>query len=126
MIALQGPSTIINYDEEIPVVREGQVIYIEGKPVKRKLLEFKITCNVQPVDGKDLLLVPEADRFKEQYTLFTNNCETPLIDNDRVVRLGIDFQVQNVATWGSYQECRIMKIDVGPYAGGLNARQDLT
>lgn len=115
MIRLQGPSYIITGDEVIPVVREDQVIYLEGKPVKRELAEFFIVCNVQPMDGRDLLLVPEADRFKEQYTLFTNNVQTPLMDNDRIVRGGINFQCQNVENWGSYQKCRIMRIDVGPY-----------
>lgn len=114
MIRLQGPSQIIDYDEELSVVREGEVIYLEGKPIKRKILDFTITCNVQPMDGKDLLLVPEADRYKEQYTLFTNNCEIPLRDNDRVIRNGVNFQTQNVQNWGSFQECRIMKVDVGP------------
>ena len=116
MIQLQGPSQIINYDEQIPVVRENEVIYLEGKPIKRQIADFTITCNVQPLDGKDLLLVPEGDRFKEQYTLFTNNTQTPLLDNDRVVRRGISFQVQNVEQWGSYQKCRIMRIDVGPFS----------
>jgi hypothetical protein len=116
MIGLQGPSQIINYDETIPVVRYGETIYLEGKPIQRKLKDFFITCNVQPVDGRDLLLVPEGDRFKEQYWLYTNNLQVPLRDNDRIVRNGINFQTQNVENWGSYQKCRIMRIDVGPYA----------
>lgn len=116
MIHLQGPVHIITHDETLDVVREGEVIYVGGKPIKRKILDFQITCNVQPVEGKDLLLVPEGDRFKEQYWVFTNNEEQLLRDNDRIVRKGVNFQTQNVQTWGSFQECRMMRIDVGPYS----------
>ena len=114
MIRLQRPSKIIDEDESLQVIREGEVVYVDGKPVKRRILDFTLTCNVQPVEGRDLLLVPEGDRFKEQYFLFTNNMEVPLRDNDRVVRRNVNFQTQSVQNWGSFQECRIMRIDVGP------------
>lgn len=116
MIGLQGPSRIINYDEVLQVTRKGQMHRVDGKKVFRNPTIFEITCNVQPVDGRDLLLVPEADRFKEQYFLFTNNLEKPLLEQDLVTRNGANFQVQNVQTWGSFQECRIMRVDVGPEA----------
>lgn len=115
MIRLQRPSKIITGDECLQVIRESEVVYLEGKPVKRRIMDFTITCNVQPVEGRDLLLVPEGDRFKEQYFLFTNNMAVPLRTNDRIVREGINFQVQNVGNWGSFQECRIMRDDVGPF-----------
>ncbi len=67
------------------------------------------------MSGKDLLLVPEGDRTREQYWLYTE-CKVQLAD--RVERCGVNFQVQSVQNWGSYNQARIMRIDVGPFAGG--------
>lgn len=116
MIELEGPSEIITSDERLTVYNDGQVIYLDGKPVKRDITSYQLTCNVQPLNGRDLLLVPEHDRFKEQYWVFTNEIEQPLKVNQRLIRNSISFQVQEVEQWGSYQRARIMRIDVGPYA----------
>lgn len=114
MIKLQGQKVrIIDYDEMLPVTRDGEVNVIEGKPVVLSQTNFTIRANVQPVEGRDLLLVPEFDRFKEQYFVFT---ETKLIVNDKITRLGVNFVVQNAQPWGSFWECRMMRIDVGPRA----------
>lgn len=129
MIKLQGPSTIITKDESFSCTREGEVIILDGKPIKRFLVKFSVRGNIQPMSGRDLLLVPEGDRFKEQYWLFYNNSSivvdegldiqadpTAIIINDRMTRLGVNFQVQTVENWGSYSKARIMRVDVGPYA----------
>lgn len=129
MIKLQGPSQIITKDESFNVTREGEVIILDGKPIKRNLIKFSVRGNIQPMNGRDLLLVPEGDRFKEQYWLFYNNSSivvdmgleieanpTSIIVNDRMTRLEVNFQVQTVENWGSYSRARIMRIDVGPYA----------
>lgn len=126
---LSGPSTIIEGDETLKVVRQGtaipgNVIYVDGKPVKRDPIIFNITCNVQPLNGKDLLLVPEGDRYKEQWWIFMNNEQKPLHDNDIVERPEeddpeqriINYQVQSSEAWGSYTRARIMRIDVGSNA----------
>lgn len=116
MIELQGPSQIITGDEVLEVVRIGEVVYLDGKPVQRFKEQFKIICNVQPVEGRELLLVPEGDRYKEMYFVFTNNMEKLVLVNDKIVRQGVNFQVQSVQNWGSFQELRIMRYDVGPEA----------
>jgi hypothetical protein len=129
MIKLQGKSQIITHDETFKVTREGQVIIVDGKPVKKNLLTLKVKGNIQPVNGRDLLLVPEGDRFKEQYWIYYNNSSiiidegleietnpTSIIVNDRLSRLGGEYQVQSVENWGSFSRARIMRIDVGPYA----------
>lgn len=113
MRALQGQSQIINQDEVLQVLREGCVKFVDGKPLKSKLREFEIRCNIQPLNGRDLLLVPEGDRYKEQYWIWT---PVEVMVNDRVVRNEISFQIQSVETWGSYAKARIMRIDVGEYA----------
>lgn len=114
MIKLQGPSKIITSDETLQVFNEGTTVYVEGKPVHQNITNFNLTCNVQPVNGRDLLLVPEGDRFKEQYWVFTNELNKPLAVNQRVLRNSVNFQVQSVEQWGSFQRARIMRIDVGP------------
>lgn len=113
MIRLQGQSTIIAKDETVGLVRENCVEYVNGKPVKKAVQSFDIRCNVQPLSGKELLLVPEGDRSKEQYNLWT---QAKVELNDRIQRCGVQFQVQTVEAWGSFYECRIMRIDVGPNA----------
>lgn len=104
-------------DERLKVFRAREVTYKEGKPEKHFTFSFFAIGNVQPLIGKDLLLVPEGDRDKEQYEFFCLNCE-PCEDtlqlSDRVVRGGVNFEVQSVEPWGSYCIARIMRIDVGP------------
>lgn len=128
MIKLQGPSIIINYDEVLEVVREGtripdDVAYVDGKPVKVEPFCFRVECNVQPILGRELQLVPEMDRTKENYWLWTNNMEHPIQVNDRVIRKDLEtnntkisYQVQEVQNWGSYQQVRVVRDDIGEHA----------
>lgn len=111
MIKLFAKSQIINKDDTLEVTRDGCVIYVDGKPVKENQTTFNIAGNVQPMNGRDLMLVPEGDRFKEQYWLWTD-CK--ILVNDRVRFRCKNFQVQSVQVWGSYFQSRIMNIDVGP------------
>lgn len=128
MIKLLGSSQILKKDEEITLTREVVVHYVDGKPVRPKKVEFFLIGNIQPLNGRDLQLVPEADRYKDQYWLFLNNhsfavrrglsvedLPTCLLVNDIVSRLGVNYQVQTVEDWGSYSRARIMRVDTGPY-----------
>lgn len=98
--------------EVLDAFKYGPTQYVDGKPIKGQVSPYQIRGNVQPLNGRDLLLVPEADRFKEQYFVWTF-CLVNV--NDLVVRCGANYQVQNVETWGRYNKCRIMRIDTGPY-----------
>ena len=117
MIQLQGKSKIISEDEILQVFRVDTQ-EVDGKPVQTTKLCFKIMANVQPVMGLDLLMVPEGDRFREQFHVYTNEIQKPVQVNDRISRNGINYQVQHVETWGDppngYQKLRMMRIDVGP------------
>ena len=130
-IKLFGKSQILKKDECLTVYREGtnipvNVDYIDGKPIKRNTITFYIKANVQPLTDRELLLVPEGDRFREQYYIFVENkvviteegleiqAENLVKDNDQIIRLGHYFQAQGTANWGSYTRARIMKVDVGP------------
>lgn len=102
--------------ETLQVSRAGTVIWKEGKPVEDKKSTYKMTGNVQPVQGRDLLLVPEAQRTKENFYVWTEQNElTPKL-NDHVIREGVWYQVQNIENWGSYTKIRMTREDVGPHA----------
>jgi hypothetical protein len=120
MIKLEGPIDLITGDECLEIFRDGLVEYVDAKPVKRNCHKFKVTCNVQPMGARDLLMVPEGDRYKEQYMVWSNNHAELVKDNDTVKRIGSQdfsevkyYQIQSVENWGSYQKFRIMLIDVG-------------
>ena len=114
MIGLEGEIDLIDYDEQLDVSRDGGVVYVDGKPVKLDKTFFQITCNVQPLSGRELLMVPEGDRAKESYAVYTRGM--PLKINDRIKRFDKYFQVQALENWGSYQKGRIMLDDVGAYS----------
>ena len=133
MIGLQGQhSRIITGDEELAVYRELSAIYKDGKLLKYEVTSFLIICNIQPLNGRDLQMVEEGDRAKEQYWIFVENLKpykpNPLSDNttppltpissllvnDRVSRKGVNFTVQQVEDWGAYSRARIVRIDIGP------------
>lgn len=130
-IKLFGTSQIMKGDETLPVLRQGtnipgNVVYVDGKPVKRNGIAFCVVANVQPLAGRDLLLVPELDRYKEQWNLFILNekyftdetlevqSESRLKELDQINRLGVNYVIQNVMNWGSYTLARMMRIDTGP------------
>ena len=133
MIKLFDYSQILNKDETLPVARKQAAHYVDGKPVYAPNLEFFIITNVQPVSGRDLLLVPEHDRFTEQYWLYFKNDQwfvnqgleyhgpSYLMINDIITRKDqanpntvANYQVQTIENWGSYCRARMMRVDVGP------------
>jgi hypothetical protein len=119
MYPLSKSSRIINNDERLAALREGGVVYVDGKPVKRDPLRYRIVGNVQPLGGKDLLLVPEGDRTKEQYNIWSENRDLAMVTGDLVLRLGVVFQVQGTEPWGSYTKARMMAVDLGPDKAAL-------
>lgn len=128
MKQLFGPSRIISTDEELIVYREtGTPYLVDGKPVKKPLECFKIKGNVQPFTGFDLMRVPELDRHLERLWVYTNEVKRPVQLNDRVVRCGINYQVENFETWGhapyGYQKVQIVRIDVGPNRGSTTVNK---
>lgn len=113
MIKLQGKSRIINYDENLVLLRPNGTDYVDGKPVQREPTRIEFKANVQPLNGRDLLIVPEGDRFKEMYFVWS---DFEIKINDQIVRQDINFQVQQSEMWGSYSRARMVRIDVGPDA----------
>jgi hypothetical protein len=123
MIKLQSRSRIISHDEILQVFRENKVVYVNGKPVNDNQYEllFEITCNVQPMTGIELLIVPEGDRHRERFWVYaeqSEKLETPIQVNDRIVRNEINYQVQSIEPWGSFSKIQMVRDDVGPLSGG--------
>jgi hypothetical protein len=128
VIKLFSYSQILNKDETLSLTRKQAVNYVDGKPTYGPPLELFVIANVQPVAGRDLLLVPEHDRFSEQYWLYFRNpnwvrnkgieytSQSYILVNDIIHRLGKNFQVQTVENWGSYCRARMQILDVGPNA----------
>ena len=126
MIKLFAQSQILKNDETLTVTRIGATVYQEGKAIHYDPIVFQIIGNVQPLNGRQLLLVPEHDRYKEQYWVYIDNSQftndkglevdgpSVLLVNDRVTRLCANYQIQEVENWGTYCRVRIMRIDVGP------------
>lgn len=112
---LQGRSRIMRFDEEVLVLQFAEITYVDGKPVKTLLSKNPVKANVQPLTGRELLLVPEHQRFLEQYWLFVPK-EHAMSSGQVIERKGINYQVQDPLDWGSYQECRVTRVDVGAHA----------
>lgn len=119
--ALQGRSRIMGNDEELARLVFPPINYVDGKAVPREPERRRFRANVQPLNGRDLLLVPEHQRFLEQYWLYVpgevfergNRAEGT---GELVERAGLRFQVQSVEAWGGYQRVKVMRVDVGYHA----------
>lgn len=127
MIKLFAQSQILKKDETLDVYRMPSTPFYEhGKPVQRERFLFSVIANVQPISGRDLLMVPEHDRFKEQFFVWVENSQyktnlglsetgpAEIIVNDIIQRLGANYQVQSSEDWGTYTKVRMMRIDIGP------------
>lgn len=120
MILLEGRVSIMDSDERLACVREGtslgaSVNYVGGKPVKYGPLRFTIRCNVQPMVGQSLTIVPEADKYSDGLVLFVPATPgmTMIQLNDMVLRNGIVYQCQVAADWGSFTQANLKGVDVG-------------
>lgn len=125
---LQGKSRIMNCDEELRRLVFKEPVYVDGKSVTELESKFCFKANVQPLNGRDLLLVPEHQRFIEQYWCFVPSPKTTYdgseqrffrnkgVTGEVIERNGINYQVQDIEYWGSYERARIMRVDVGYYA----------
>lgn len=132
MWLLEGPVELLDADETLSVIRQGDVVdtdvlYVDGVAVAAAApTTFEITCTVQPMQGKDLLLVPEAFRQKESLWLWQEHYDQGpdtlrVTLNDIVVRLGRAYQVQTAEDWGSYTHAILVAVDVGTLTGEVDA-----
>lgn len=116
MYKMKGKSSIITRDESLTIFRETNPAYEDGVAVNQPSTQLSVKCNVQPLSGRELQLVPEGDRFREQYWVWAYP-ETAIRTGDRIERKGKKFEVQSAESWGSYVRARMALIDAGKYAG---------
>lgn len=119
MYQLSQTPNIILGDELATIIRDrgdatASVIYLNGQPVRRQPITFQLRCNVQPLSGADLAILPEGERLENSFSIWAWSGENFLAIGDKVI-LGTDtFQVQGAEDWGSYVKGRAVRIDVGP------------
>jgi len=124
MNLLDGPVELLDCDEVLQVKRQGRVVdsdvaYLDGLPVALHVpLTFEVAGTVQPMGGKDLLLVPEVFRDKETLWLWASHPDPdsldPVIDvTDIVTHKNKLYQVQTCEDWGSYSRCMLVAMDIG-------------
>ena len=116
MQRMQDQSFLMNSDgptQTMQVFSAAKVIWVDGKPQELNATSYNMVGNFQPMGGDDLMLVPEAQRTKDNIIVFTEqNEKTPKL-NDHIVVDGKRYQIQNVENWGSYSKLRAMREDVG-------------
>jgi len=109
---LQGRSQIMMHDETLFRLIFSNAQYVDGKLTKIPSGREPFRGNVQPLSGRELLLVPEHQRFLEQYWVYTQ--ERILEKSGEIVeRACVNYQVQSIEYWGSFQKIRITRVDVG-------------
>lgn len=134
MWELDGDIELIELDETVDVVRLGtgvpeDVTYIDGVAAQtHRPLRVSITATLQPVSGRDLMLLPEAFRSKESLAMWQATrtpAQAALRVNvqDLVVRQGRAYQVQNATDWGTFIKATLVEVDLGVYAAAIAAAQ---
>lgn len=94
--------------------------YIDGRwAPSSRMEEFEIKASVQPLDGRAIARLPEAQRSAEARLLYTNNntlqnrVEELKRNADVVVIDGQCWEVSSIENWGpmlQHQKCLIIKI----------------
>jgi hypothetical protein len=102
----------MRFDEELLRLEISPITYVDGKPQSQVITKHPFQANVQPLSGRDLLIVPEHQRFLEQWWIFVP-LHHALTAGNIIHRKGIHYQIQETQSWGSFQECRMMRVDVG-------------
>ena len=85
----------------------------DGFPTHPEDKFFQIKCNVQPISGFERQQMPEGDRNRETYNVWT---ETELEPDDVVFRKGLEYEVRTVEDWNQQSighfKARIVRRDV--------------
>lgn len=123
---LEGPYTLLEFDETLVVVRQGRdadldVRYVDGLPTAEHVpTNFPIVATWQPVSGKEMLLLAEAFRDTNVARVWQSHRQPhdgPTLETGDVIsRLRVPWQVITVQNWGDYSECMVKQVDAGQLA----------
>lgn len=101
---------LIGDGEATRVERPTEVFFVDGKPHTNDAHVFHVRASIQPMSGRELNILPEGDRIKEQISIWT---DSSLLLNDIVTYKCARYQVQNVEKWPGYTKARAARIDAG-------------
>jgi hypothetical protein len=132
MWRLDGPVELLECDETVDVIRQGRktpdcITYVDGVALAAAApTRVRVVATLQPMAGKDLLLVPEGFRDKETLWMWQAHRIEAQGDfrldlTDLVLYSGKAYQVQSSEDWGSYTRSMLVACDTGAYVGAIDA-----
>ena len=101
---MSAANLIKSFGDSVTVRRYEPGAYVEAKWVDGAFAEFETIMSIQPLNGKDLLNLPEAQRAKNLMKGYAS-VELKTVDEaagrraDQVLYQGQWFAVQRVETW---------------------------
>jgi len=102
--------------ESVVVERRCQGTYRAGEYIEGRCETFSVIANVQPITGYDLMQVPEGERHKRHFDVFTISrikLDDILVGPDCNSTLGNGLRYKIVAAedWGRYHRCKARLVD---------------
>jgi hypothetical protein len=99
--------------EPITVTRAEQGSYASGRFVAGDTQEYTAAGNIQPLNGKELLQLPEGNRQRQALKIYT---AFALENNDTVTRADdVQYETQAVEDWTAFNQphykARLMRIE---------------
>jgi hypothetical protein len=100
--SLSISSVTTGFDEDITIEREDSPgNWADGNYVKGATTITNTKASVQPLNGRDLLLLPESDRVNETIKIFLTT-EVKERDIITVLNTGKKYMVRNIRDWSSF------------------------
>jgi len=88
-------------NEAVTIKRYGQTIYLKGHAVAGAETILLGDATIQPLNGKELLQLPEGDREKESVKIFTDTLE--LKNNDILICANNkSFELKEIKDWTAH------------------------
>jgi len=102
---------IVNDGEDVTVSRQAEGVYINGEYVRdvSKTKTYIARCSVQPATGDVLLHVPENERDKQHFIVFS---DFKFKKDDNIERDSKNYKMRFVKDWNVYTENLMVLIDV--------------
>ena len=97
-------------NEAIQVNREGSGgDYVDGHRVSAADDTFKGEGSIQPLNGKEILQLPESDRVRQAVKIYTS---LSMEVNDKMIRISdnAEFEVHSVENWGVFNMLQHYKV----------------
>lgn len=85
--------------QAIVITRKAAGSYVLGRWVEGVETAYSVEANVQPLNGHELLQLPEGDRLRENKKIYT---AFPVQNNDILTLGGKTWQVQNAMDWSNH------------------------